>query len=133
MPLEPDSLRLTKDIYSAYKRLNEKYWGGRLPENVTINIISPDGKGSIVALEEGILGGSGFSSEHVEEPLIELSAQTLVDARFWLLVLAHEMCHLAVDLAALKKTGSPTKSQHGKAWVAETRRLSKKGFLEEVI
>lgn len=131
-PYFPDSLLTTMDLYQAYERYNKKYWKGKLPPNVTINVISPDGKGYIVSLKEGNIGGSGFSTAAPNEPLIELSAVTLSSDSHWKLVLAHEMCHLAVDLDGMKK-GTRGKSQHGPRFKEEVRKLARLGFLEEII
>lgn len=129
---EPGSLSALQAVYSTYARYNRRYWQNQLPWNVTIMIVAVDGKGYAVDLEKGILGAAIMSPELPEEPLIEMSATVMDDRAAWRRVLAHEMCHLAVDLRCLRK-GLPAGQQHGKLFKEEVRKLGKMGFLEEII
>ena len=101
-----------KKLEALYRRLNRRYFGGRLPKGVVIGYRRKSGR--------------FFAKSNIDGPWIWIANKLRTWARQpeWLLL--HEMAHFSVDLAGVKAKDR-TPGMHSRAWDAEMLRLANLG------
>ena len=118
MARRPQALKDLEYLYLEYGKLNQVFWGGRLPKDIHIYVVPFPRCG--VSIDTRTDDGSTTYVGGEATP-IEINGICLLHRRTALAVLAHEMIHVS---------GVPN---HGKAFRAEIDRLAKEGFLRRLL